>query len=252
MVGNQNGIKLKTVIVNHNCNKNAILLKKKFSLFSEALLIDSGSDIEESEIVYFDFRLDNVYYNGLLNKTYEILSDDYSHLLFITSDVTVHDCEGLISRIHEVYQKDIGVYAPSAKHSTHSQMNNHETLGLRKVTFTEGFCFVTPKTFLNQICPIDLSLNKIGHGVDIYFGYLSMVNKKFAVVDDKIIVNHPHGSGYNDKEARVQRDNWFRTKSKQARLFHYLASLDFLKNAFGFYLILFLMNFVSVKKVENL
>ena len=148
----------------------------------------------------------------------------------------------------EVYEKfpEVAVYAPSATHATHHHMNNLKSNTIRKVTFTDGFCFVMPKEYLDDICPIDLSVNKIGHGIDMYMGYLSMKNNRCAVVDDKITVNHPNGSGYNDKQARIGRDQWYATKSKAAQVYHYWISIDILKNRFGYYVLKFIMKFYSM------
>lgn len=229
---------LLVAIINHNDNQNGISLKKAFAPHAKTLLIDSGSDFEEGEREEFDIRLPNVYYNGLLNEAYSYLHGELTHLLLITSDVEIPDAKALIDRITEVYSsRKVGVYAPSAAHSTHGHMNNKGTGKLRKVTFTEGFCFVMPKEYLDQICPINLEVNRIGHGIDVFMGYLSMKNKAYALVDDTIIVDHPHGSGYSDKEARVQRDNWFAQHEKKAQIFHIWATTDILKNKFGFYLI---------------
>jgi hypothetical protein len=111
------------------------------------------------------------------------------------------------------------------------------------VTFTEGFCYVIPRAFLDEICPIDLSINKIGHGVDMYMGFLCMQYGKWAVVDDRMTVDHPHGSGYSDRQARIERDQWYATKSKEAQKYHYWISKDILKNQFGYWLIKKIMGF---------
>ncbi|HQU15599.1 MAG: hypothetical protein ACYC18_10970 [Gammaproteobacteria bacterium] len=235
--------RLLTVIVNHNCNAGAIALKKNLSPFCDTVLLDSGSKLTEMEMPYFDCKLPNVYYNGLLNKASELAKmGNYSHMLFITSDVIIDEPEALFDRIHKVYEAFIvGVYAPSAKYSTHHHMNNLGSNRLRKVTFVEGFCFVTPLSYLEEICPIDLAVNKIGHGVDIYLGFLSMATRRYAMVDDGVTVDHPHGSGYSDQDARAQRDAWFRLKKSKVRIFHYLVSNNWLKNNFGFHFVNFIM-----------
>jgi hypothetical protein len=228
--------KLLTAIINHNDNEKGIELKKRFIPYIDTILIDSGSSFKDEEKEAFDYTLPNVYYNGLLNKAHESLKEEHTHLFLITSDVEIEDVETLLERMKAVYMSSdkVGVYAPSAVHSCHTHQNNLGTKGIRQVTFTEGFCFVIPKEFLNEICPIDLEVNKIGHGIDLYMGYLSMKYDKWAIVDDQITVDHPHGSGYSDEQARIQRDNWFDTKSKAARVFHYWVSKDILKNSFGY------------------
>lgn len=238
---------LLVAIVNHNHNQEGIALKKSFAPYVSTVLIDSGSTFQGDEAAEFDYRLANVYYNGLMNQAYELLQGDLTHMLFVTSDVEILDTQALVQRIVQVYNThQVGVYAPSARHSTHGHMNHQKgKKGLRRVTFTEGFCFAMPKSYMDDFCPIDLSVNKIGHGIDMYLGFLSMDREEYALVDDSIVVHHPHGSGYSAKEARIQRDNWYATKSKRARFFHHYISKDILKNAFGFYFVRFLMRFVK-------
>ena len=232
-------IRLLVAIINHNENKNAIRLKEIFQPTADTILIDSGSELNKEEKKQFDYLLPNVFYNGLLNKAFECLQPTHTHLFLITSDVLIKNAAEIVSRIHEVYTtyKDVRVYAPSSIHSTHHHQNNLGTFDIRKVTFTEGFCFVIPKEYLNQICPIDLSVNKIGHGIDMFMGFLCMKNKKWAVVDDRITVDHPHKSGYSDRQARTERDNWYSTREREAQRYHYWISKDILKNKFGYWLI---------------
>lgn len=240
--------KLLTAIINHNHNQEGIALKKSFSPLVDTILIDSGSTFADGEKDQFDYTLPNVYYNGLINQAYEAFKPEHTHMLLITSDVIVEDFRVLLDRMKEVYERheEVAVYAPSAIHSTHHHMNNLKSNDIRKVTFTEGFCFVMPREYLDDICPIDLEVNKIGHGIDMYMGYMSMKNDKWAVVDDRITVDHPHGSGYSDKQARIERDRWYTTKSKAAQAYHYWISKDMLKNKFGYFVVKFIMKFYNM------
>ena len=238
--------KLLTAIINHNHNEEGIALKESFTPLVDTILIDSGSTFKEGEKEQFDYALPNVYYNGLINQAYAAMKPEHTHLFLITSDVMIENFDILLSRMREVYNqnKRLAVYAPSAVHSTHHHMNNLNTGDIRKVTFTEGFCFVMPRVYLDAICPIDLSVNKIGHGVDMYMGYLSMINNGLAVVDDKVIVDHPHGSGYSDEQAKQERYKWYATKSGKSRIFHYWVTHDFMKNQFGYYFVKLLMKLI--------
>lgn len=228
---------LLTVIVNHNCNKGAIHLKQQFAPLSDTLLMDSGSTLQESEEEHFDAILGNVYYNGLLNEAWKRFSaeDNYDYLLFITSDVEIENPQYLVKRTAGLLSEPtIGAYCPSTTESSHPFMNCKGTSGIRKVTFPEGFCFAVKKEVLSKVCPVDTSINKIGHGVDIYIGYVTLLLGMNSVVDDKVVVYHPNGSGYSDIEARKERDNWFDTKSVTANMFHRFVSTDIFKNKIGF------------------
>lgn len=235
-----------TAIFNHNCNQKAITLKKKLDYYFKPILIDSGSQLLKDEEVFFDIKLPNVYYNGLINKAHELLTSQHTHLFVITSDVDIPDPQLLANRMKEILTLDyVGVYAPSVDNTTHNHMHNKKSGGIRKVTFTDGFCYVIPAEFLHEVCPIDLEVNSIGHATDMYMGYLGMVYKKYAVVDDLVTVNHPRGSGYSPVEARKQRDNWFATKSRKARFYHFWISMDWLKNRIGFFIMLLIMKILG-------
>lgn len=238
-----------TVIFNHNCNQGAIGLKQQLGPYFDPILIDSGSQFKEGEEEHFDLTFPNIYYNGLINKAYELLTANHTHLFIITSDVDIPNPEMLRDRMMDILkQPSVGVYAPSVIHTTHNHMHNRKSKGVRRVTFTDGFCYAIPKEFLKDICPIDLAINRIGHATDMYMGYLGMIYKRYAVVDDMMTVDHPKGSGYSSSEARIQRDNWFKTKSKKARFYHYWVTMDWLKNKVGFYLMFFLMKVIGQGK----
>lgn len=240
--------KILTVIVNHNENQKAIKLKDHLKKSFNPVLIDSGSTFEDGEKEHFDITLPNVFYNGLINHAFGLFKKEHTHLFIITSDVEISDPVALKERMN-LFLDDpsIGAYAPSALHTTHNHMVHKKNAGIRRVTFTDGFCYAIPKEFLEEVCPIDLEVNKIGHGTEIYMGYLGMINKRHTVVDHHIAVDHPKGSGYSPKEARIQRDNWFATKSRKAQIYHYWVSMDWLKNRFGFYAMLFMLKLLGRK-----
>ncbi|MEQ8905487.1 hypothetical protein [Ekhidna sp.] len=245
-MSHNNEINLLVAVTNHMHNKEAITLKKAFEQYVDTILIDNDSTFaNDEEKGFFDYTLKGAYYNGQINQAYEHLKDHHTHLLIINSDITVDDFEQLIERIKNVYARhpEVGVYAPSAHYSPHNHMADLGTKDIRKVTFTDGFCYVIPKGFLDILCPIDLSINRIGHGVEIFLGFLGMKYKRWTVVDDFLMVHHPSGSGYSSKEARKQRDDWYATKSRAAQVFHYWVSKDILKNRFGYVFMKFLMRF---------
>lgn len=245
--------KLLVAVTNHKLNAEAIALKMAFEPHVDTILIDNDSTFEsESEKNAFDYTLKGAYYSGQINQAYEHMQDQFTHLLIINSDITFKSAKELIARITDVYAKhpQVGVYAPSAHYSPHNHMANLGTNGLRQVTFTDGFCYVIPKDFLDIMCPIDLSLNKIGHGVEIFLGFLGFKYEKWTVVDDFLLVNHPSGSGYSSKQARLERDRWYETKSKAAQVFHHWVSKDILKNQFGYKFLKFLMKFYLPEKEQ--
>lgn len=237
-------IRLLVAVTNHKLNQQAIALKKAFQPHADTILIDNDSPFENAEEKKaFDYCLNDAYYSGQINQAYQHMSDEHTHLVIINSDVTVPEPETLVNRAQEVFETDphVGIYAPSADYSPHNHMANRSSGDVRKVTFTDGFCFIIPKESLEELCPIDLSINKIGHGVEIFLGFLDMKKGNYTVVDDQVKVQHPRGSGYSSQAARKMRDDFFATKSRAAQIFHYWVSKDILKNKIGYQLVYLLM-----------
>ncbi len=226
-------------IANHNNNGHAIQLKNGFEPFCKTVLIDSGSDIKPNEIVHFDHALRNVYYSGLLNKGNECFqASDKKILLFITSDVRIADFQKLLYRIKLAFDKfNAGVYAPSAINANHPQMKPGNSQKLKRTTFAEGFCFAVERRLIDTMCPIDTKINFLGHGLDIYLGYLAMKYRKYSLIDQSIVVFHAEGTGYNSKEAFRQNIAWFEGHDEKARRFKRLAFKNFLRNRLGLFLI---------------
>jgi hypothetical protein len=194
-------------IVNHNLNDEAINLKNIFSEQFDTIIIDSGSNVQPNE---FDIKLSNVGYSGLFNSACEqVLNSDYDWILFICSDVVLKksDVEKIKTSI-ETLPTDVGVYSPSSTGQSHKHCKNQKSGGLRNVVFVEGFMFAASKQILSQIYPVNTEINKLGHGLDAYKGFLCIQNNLRCVVDDTITVYHSEGTGYNTTIASHQFLNW--------------------------------------------
>jgi hypothetical protein len=196
------------VVVNHNLNDEAINLKNIFKEhFNSVIIIDSGSDVQPDE---FDIKLTNVGYSGLFNRAVqEVIEKEYDWLLFVCSDVVMKksDVDKLKINIDEL-PGNIGVYSPASTGQSHKHCKNHSSTSLRDVVFVEGFIFAANRIVLEKMYPVDTSINKLGHGLDAYKGFLCLKNKMRCVVDDKIIVYHREGTGYNTGEASNQFLAW--------------------------------------------
>ncbi|WP_462247683.1 hypothetical protein [Ekhidna sp.] len=228
------------VSINHNHNENVKNHKTGFSPYVDFMAIDSGSKLEEHQKSYFDIELPNVYYSGLINAAFEYFhdrSDDFI-IYFIASDVVIDDYLKSIERVKFAFShSDIAVYAPCANESPHKQMVSGYGEGLRQVNFVEGFCFAVRLGMLRKMCPIDIKVNKIGWGLDVYLGYLAMKQGLKSVVDYEIEVFHPTSSGYDIAKARNQRDNWFNGLEKAARVFRKWATFTPINSNIGIFLL---------------
>lgn len=219
---------LSVVVVNHQCNENAIALKRSLSSHADVRLVDSGSTFNDGQAAEFDECLGNVYYGGLLNCAHRLTAGrDAEHpVLFICSDVEVDDGERLVARIRSVFDDPrVGVYAPASLGSGHPQMWPRGSGGLRRVSFVEGFCLAMRQGLLDMQCPVDLSLNALGWGYDVHLGYLAARSGRWSVVDDTLSVHHPQSTGYDTSQAKSQRDRWYRRLERPARAYRQLATL---------------------------
>lgn len=195
------------VIVNYNLNDAAINLKEILSSKFDTLIIDSGSNEQPDE---FDIKLNNVGYTGLFNRAVkEMIDREYDWLFFICSDVVMKKSDVDKLKIHiDELPGDMGVYSPASTGQSHKHCKNHSTSGLRNVVFVEGFIFAASKVILEKIYPVQEEVNKLGHGLDAYKGFLCLKNNLKCVVDDRIVVYHREGTGYNVGEASKQFVDW--------------------------------------------
>jgi len=195
-------------IVNYNLNDEAINLKNIFKEhFESVLIIDSGSKEQPDD---FDIKLENVGYSGLFNRaSQEMLEKNYDWLFLICSDIVMKksDVEKLKINI-DALPEDVGVYSPSSTGQSHKHCKNRQSGGLRDVLFVEGFLFAASRKIIEQIYPVDVNINKLGHGVDALKGFMCLNNKLRCVIDDSINIFHREGTGYNTNDASNQFLSW--------------------------------------------
>ena len=223
---------LLVAVVNHEHTAGAAALVRGFAPHADVLAIDSGSKLAEGERDLFALRLPNVYYSGLINAACEAASGmpDKEVLYFICSDVAVDDCGRAAELARRAFADPrLGLYAPSANESGHPQMLHRGSGGLRPAAFVEGFCFAVRLSLLAQMCPVDVSVNRLGWGLDKYLGYLALRAGLETAVDDRLTVRHRGICGYSTREARQQHDAWFAGRSRAARRFQALSSVSWCK-----------------------
>ena len=169
----------------------------------------------------------NIYCGGLTIKAIELLKEcDGKYLVIANSDVLCDDenfdvfCEEMRNVITE---NNIGVLDPSAKEGSmcegctclipeNTHLYNQGTGRMRDVTLTEGWFEVIKREVCDEIYghinPID---NKYGWGISEACDKISRKLGLRVVVDDKIVMYHPKGTGYDNKAAEKERQK-FREK----------------------------------------
>jgi len=231
--------RLLVAVVNHEQQAGARRLVEAFRPHATVIALDSGSRLAPHERALFDACLPNVYYAGLLNEAVRALAAAPAReiLYFVCSDVVVPDAARAVRLACDAFADPrVGVYAPSATRSGHPQMLARGG-GLREAAFVEGFCFAARRDVLAALCPVDLSENRLGWGLDRQLGYLALRAGLRSVVDHRLTVVHEGSSGYDTAEAGRQRDAWVATLEAPARRFHWLASQAPLKGFVGAHLL---------------
>ena len=209
--------KILCCIFNYNENAKAVAWWERLSPHFDTVILDSGSQppcLHEGAL-----NLDNIYYSGLINKAYELLREkDYRWLMVLTSDLEINDANTarLVDGMQQISQTaNVGLYQPSCALSLHGRCHRQSLcryMGrLRKVNFQEGWFHLVCREILDEVLPLDLSLNRLGWGIDLAFSHVARVRRMLVLVDDRVRVVHPHGSGYNREAAEQQMVRWLAT-----------------------------------------
>ena len=206
--------KILCCILNYNRNDQAIAWWGRLSPHFDTVILDSGSQPpcrHEGAL-----NLENVFYSGLMNEAYMLLLErGYRWLMIVTSDIEIDaaNTAKLVAGMQETARtSNVGLYQPSCALSLHGralyQSLCHYTGRVRKVNFQEGWFHLVCREILDEVMPVDLSLNRLGWGIDLVFSHFARMKRMLVLVDDRVRVVHPRGSGYNREAAREQMRRW--------------------------------------------
>lgn len=231
--------RLLVAIINHGRNRQALSLKERFSPHCPVVAIDSGSTLTPQERDGFDICLPNVYYTGCVRAATKYAEEHgYSHVWIWASDVDCHDIAGAVRQCADAFRSTgAGVYAPSASYSFFKQMAPRPSLGLHRVTFTDGFCIAARLDLLERVCE-DFAGCRYGFGIEIQLGMLARLQKRAVLVDHRYRVCHPQGAGYSVSKATEEWLAWRDRQPFATALFHRLARKRISKTPFGMKLLL--------------
>lgn len=195
-------------IFNYNKNDNAQRLKKIFEPHFPTYIFDSGSEPPCPGAIHYD----NIYYGGMWNEAVK-KSRNAKWCCIITSDVQIDaSMERLIpDRMKQIStSSQVGNYQPSCHPSgrSHQYGYNKSTRNFRQVPYFEGW-FQMYRTDLSF--SVDLSLNRIGWGTDLYLCKKARDKGLLNIVDDAVMVLHPKETGFSNHEASQQMDAWVKT-----------------------------------------
>ena len=152
-----------------------------------------------------------------MNEAYRLaIEGGYPWVVIVTSDVGISNkgARALCRRMEKLsYAENVGLYQPgnSLWGTSHSKSRARLFGGIRRTNFQEGWFHLVRTDLLGHICPIDLSINRLGWGLDMALCYFANIEEKLILVDSDITVRHPGGTGYNRDEADRQMQAWFTT-----------------------------------------
>lgn len=204
---------LQVFVFNYGRMEQALSIQKQFT--SEGIscrVLDSysGSEQVELEDVY---SYDNIYYSGLWNKAIDLF--DGTHMMVITSDVTIPDVKRLLTSMKRFFNNDnCWIYAPNVNHTFWNyDVESLESYNgsIKIVPNTDGMCWALKTDAVELVGSIDVEINRIGFGVDILAAMLSKREGKIVGRDYSITVAHPESRSYNSEEATSQEANWVRS-----------------------------------------
>ncbi len=204
-------------IFNHNSNEKAIEWYDRLHNDFETVILDSGSVPACNHPAAV--TLDNIFYSGLMNEAYSIASAKGCRwLMIVTGDLEIDErnCGMLVRGMKEIMDSgNVDLYQPSCKWSlkgrSHLQSMCHFSGGMRCVNFQEGWFHLIRMELMKAFMPIDTDINRMGWGIDLALAHFARVRKQLVIVDDRVKIMHPRGTGYNRDKAKAQMKAWLAT-----------------------------------------
>lgn len=229
--------KIGCFIFNYNKDKNAKNWYEFLKNYYPSYILDtfhkendSHFNVEKSEVV---LEYDNILVGGLTKKAYEIAKKEgYKWVMIINSDVECDTCNlhSLISVSEEILTRnDIGVWEPSAVigsmlNGCVSRINENKHLyyqgtnNMREVRSGEGWFEFVSIEVMDKVMPyVDYEENKYGWGINDAFNRASRKMGLKVVIDDRVTMYHPYGTGYNNYEASQEYER-FKLRFKEMGL----------------------------------
>ena len=202
-------------IFNHNANADASAWAERLCPHFDTVILDSGSSPRCEHPL--SVALDNIYYSGLMNEAFRRGKEGgYGWVMVLTSDlqITPENTEKLIRGMKDISRStNVGLYQPSTAWKGRSlpQSRCHLTGRMRCTNFQEGWFHMIRLDIMEKVCPVDTSVNLLGWGTDLALSHFARIGHLLVIVDDRVRVVHPSGTGYNKEKALEQMRAWHAT-----------------------------------------
>lgn len=224
---------IQVFIFNYNHFNQAINLFNRFTEYADTYIINCHSNSDPSfESTAKILKFDNIYYSGQWNEMLKLLTADIS--LIINSDVGVYNVKKLINRMKYCYSKyKIGLYAPNHYWTPWTydiDLLKNVEYGLKQVPATDSTIWSLKADIAHKVGPLDLTINKLGWGIEILAAYYCKLQDLLVVRDYCVKCSHPQSTAYNRDDAKKEFIKWIKSKNIEKEFKEYYN----LRNKFGF------------------
>jgi len=153
-------------------------------------------------------KFPNIYYSGQWNEALKLFTADVG--LFVNSDVKLTEMERIMNRLRKFYRtfgKRAGIYAPNVSWTPwtyNPKLLPEVRAGYKIVPGTDSVIWSVTKPIAFKLGPIDLSVNKLGWGIELVASYYCFLESKLVVRDYMVKCFHPRATSYNRNNADRQ------------------------------------------------
>ena len=163
-------------------------------------------------------KFPNIYYSGQWNEALKLFNGDV--IFIVNSDVKIKSFSNLVRKMKNFYVKfgdKAGLYAPNhywTPWTYDPSLLENVGVGLKKVPATDSTIWSVCADIAHKVGMIDLSINKLGWGIEILAAYYCYLEDKLVVRDYSIKCDHPCNTSYD----RGRADHEWRTMIEKMKL----------------------------------
>lgn len=234
-------MKILCCIFNYGHSENALKWFNRCKDIWETYLMDTYVKTGKNDILsdYNDNRVilyDNIFCGGLTVEAFKKTIDtNADFLLIVNSDVEIDDenFNKLVEHLNNL-PSNIGVYEVSTvKESSVMGMvgPQYETvqyfadngMDFKFNGYGEGWLYGINSCVIKKILPyLSIEKNKYGWGIGRTLNEMSRTMGLLNVIDNKVFVYHPKGTGYNADKAFTEWYNFDRRSEEMGIPFHFM------------------------------
>lgn len=200
------GKRIKVVILNHNSPENCDKLYETLEPYFDVEIFDSGSDPYKIPI-HIGRALENVYWAGGWNEILRTCRD-YDAVWMLGCDITLKQDPSDYRRAIET-SLPFGCWSPciEGRAKPFMQASNYVHGEPRMVRNIEGMALAVSREFMQEVT--DLPEGSDGYGQDLWMCMRARQMGLPNIIDGRVCVHHPEGTGYSDKKFHNQMEKVF-------------------------------------------